>query len=59
MSAQWPAQFHLPGAFVTAEPYGSGHINDTYRVTMQANGAPTHYIVQWINHHVFQKSGCP
>ena len=47
-------QFQLPGAFVAAAPYGSGHINDTYRVTMQANGAPTHYIVQWINHHVFK-----
>ena len=46
--------FHLPGAFVSATPFGSGHINDTYRVTMLDQGTETRYIVQWINHHVFK-----
>ena len=46
--------FHLPGTFISAAPYGSGHINDTYRVAMRENGTPVRYIVQWINHHVFK-----
>ncbi|MCX7009875.1 MAG: aminoglycoside phosphotransferase family protein [Kiritimatiellaeota bacterium] len=46
--------FHLPGAFVSATPFGSGHINDTYRVTMLDHGRDVRYIVQWINHHVFK-----
>jgi aminoglycoside phosphotransferase (APT) family kinase protein len=46
--------FHLPGAFVSATPYGSGHINDTFRITMLDQGAEVRYIIQWINHHVFK-----
>jgi aminoglycoside phosphotransferase (APT) family kinase protein len=46
--------FHLPGAFVSAVPFGSGHINDTFRITMLAQGAEARYIIQWINHHVFK-----
>lgn len=46
--------FHLPGAFVSATPFGSGHINDTFRVTMLDHGRDVRYIVQWINHHVFK-----
>ena len=46
--------FHLPGAFISATPFGSGHINDTYRITMLDQGAEVRYIVQWINHHVFK-----
>jgi DNA-binding phage protein len=25
-------QFQIQGEFISAEPYGNGHINDTYRV---------------------------
>jgi Ser/Thr protein kinase RdoA (MazF antagonist) len=45
--------FQIRGPFSNAEPYGSGHINDTYRVTRQ-NGPPTRYIFQRINHNVFK-----
>ncbi|MEI6082938.1 MAG: aminoglycoside phosphotransferase family protein [Verrucomicrobiota bacterium] len=43
-------QFQFAGAMVTSEPYGSGHINDTYRVTC----AGGQYILQRINHAVFK-----
>ncbi len=46
--------FHLRGAFVSAAPFGSGHINDTYRITMLDHGVEVRYIIQWINHHVFK-----
>src|SRR5436190_1293278 len=44
-------QFQFAGEMVTAEPYGSGHINDTYRVVC----AGSQYILQRINHAVFKK----
>ncbi len=43
-------QFPLSGAVLSCEPYGSGHINDTYRVETQAGAL---YILQRINTHVF------
>ena len=43
-------QFPLSGAVLSCEPYGSGHINDTYRVETQASAL---YILQRINTHVF------
>ena len=47
-------QFQIPGDFVSAEPYGSGHINDTYRVVFDRAGGPVRYIFQRINHRVFK-----
>ena len=47
-------QFQIPGDYVAAEPYGHGHINDTYRSTFTHRGAPVHYIHQRINHKIFQ-----
>jgi len=47
-------EFQFAGEFSQAEPYGSGHINDTYRVTCAAGGQPRRYILQRINRHVFQ-----
>jgi hypothetical protein len=47
-------QFQIPGIFLSATPYGSGHINDTYAAVFDRGGARTRYIVQRINHHVFQ-----
>ncbi|MDD5728245.1 MAG: aminoglycoside phosphotransferase family protein, partial [Victivallales bacterium] len=48
--------FELYGDFVAAAPYGSGHINDTYRVVLDQGGSEVHYIFQRINHNVFK---CP
>jgi Ser/Thr protein kinase RdoA (MazF antagonist) len=47
-------------AFKSADPYGSGHINDTYRVRVVANdgddsGKSLLYILQRINHEVFAR----
>ncbi len=48
------AAFAIPGPFVSAEPWGSGHINDTFRVTTSPGGSVERTIVQRINHHVFR-----
>jgi hypothetical protein len=39
-------------SFLSAEPFGSGHINDTYRILTSNN---THYILQRINHEIFTR----
>ena len=48
-------QFEIDGKFTEAIPYGSGHINDTYRVTFRENGSSHCYILQRINHNIFKK----
>ncbi|MGN0867098.1 MAG: phosphotransferase enzyme family protein [Oligosphaeraceae bacterium] len=45
--------FDLRGVPTQAEPWGSGHINTTYRVTVDQSGREVHYILQGINQHVF------
>jgi Ser/Thr protein kinase RdoA (MazF antagonist) len=49
------ADFQVWGDFVDAQPYGSGHINDTYQVTVSLAGAPVHYLLQRINHAIFKQ----
>mmetsp|Transcript_19532 Transcript_19532/g.28392 ORF Transcript_19532/g.28392 Transcript_19532/m.28392 type:complete len:352 (-) Transcript_19532:250-1305(-) len=41
------------GTFQSATPYGSGHINDTYKVSFLLHDKPKFYILQRINHNVF------
>ena len=48
-------QFDIGGEFIEAHPYGSGHINDTYRVIFRSGDEPTPYILQRINHNIFKK----
>lgn len=48
------AQFEVPGDFVDAQPYGTGHINDTYLVRMRQTEAVVPWIVQRINHRIFK-----
>ncbi len=45
--------FALPGDYVAGGPYGSGHINDTFRVTYRQGRTNVRYIHQRINHEVF------
>lgn len=45
-------QFPL-GEVSGLQPYGSGHINDTFAVNAQKGGAPCRYILQRINTKVF------
>jgi len=35
-------------------PYGSGHINDTYRAEFRHAGVSAHYILQRINSNIFK-----
>jgi hypothetical protein len=48
------AQFELPGTFVDAQPYGSGHINDTYLVRLRQESRVVPWIIQRVNHRIFQ-----
>jgi hypothetical protein len=47
-------QFHMYGEYLDAAPYGSGHINDTYRARFSQGGTEVHYILQRINTNVFK-----
>jgi thiamine kinase-like enzyme len=60
--------FNLEGKLIRSEPFGSGHINDTYCLTCERDpilqkdrkmgtrkdGQETQYILQRINHQVFK-----
>jgi hypothetical protein len=45
--------FALLGQYRSGAAYGSGHINDTFVVTMDQAGTPVRYILQRVNHRVF------
>ena len=49
------AQCTLPGGEIEAAPYGNGHINDTLRVIVHADGGDRRYILQRVNSYVFPK----
>jgi Ser/Thr protein kinase RdoA (MazF antagonist) len=46
-------KFQIGGTVVNVAPYGSGHINDTYRVETRP-GDRYNYILQRINHRIFK-----
>ena len=46
--------FAIEGEFAGASPYGSGHINDSYRAVFRCNGSQSQYMLQRINHHIFK-----
>jgi hypothetical protein len=46
--------FNIAGDFVSAAPYGSGHINDTFAAVFSQGGTRVRYILQRINHNVFK-----
>lgn len=48
------AHFQIPGSLVWGEPYGTGHINDTYAVTFESHGTRVRYILQRVNRRVFK-----
>ncbi|MGL4854793.1 MAG: hypothetical protein ACRC37_06030, partial [Lentisphaeria bacterium] len=49
------AQFKVNEKVVDAYPYGTGHINDTYKVECTHNSHKVNYILQRINHNIFKK----
>lgn len=46
-------EFQIGGTFATGAPYGSGHINDTFKIDT-AEEDQYSYILQRVNHHVFK-----
>lgn len=48
------SRFNFEGEFVSAEPYGGGHINDTYKVVYKEAEKENWYILQRINSNVFK-----
>lgn len=49
------SRFDIFGEFQRAVPYGSGHINDTYRASYYQGGTTISYLHQRINHDVFRQ----
>ena len=47
-------QFRIEGEVVSAERYGSGHINDTRLVITKTENGEKQYILQKINKNVFK-----
>ena len=48
-------KFDFPGTLAACEPYGSGHINDTYRLTYETEEGIKHFILQKMNKNIFTK----
>jgi hypothetical protein len=48
------AQFQVHGEFLEAEPFGSGHIHETFRAAFNQGGVVLRYLLQRINQHVFK-----
>ena len=46
--------FRIHGDYLDGQPYGSGHINDTFAVSYDQGGTPIRYIFQRINHNIFK-----
>ena len=47
--------FDLRGDYVFGESYGSGHINDTFRIEVEQAGIRLRYILQRVNSNVFRQ----
>jgi hypothetical protein len=50
--AQLTANFSITGTFAGGQPYGSGHIHDTFRIRNGESGCPD-YLLQRINTGIF------
>ena len=48
------SNFTLDGRLVKSEPFGSGHINDTFSLTYRKDDRESRFILQRINHHIFK-----
>lgn len=46
-------QFMIAGEYISCVRYGEGHINDTFRLTVNDGGKEIHYILQRINNRLF------
>lgn len=48
------SRFRIPGDYVSGEPYGSGHINETFAVTIDQGGSRLRYVLQRLNTDIFK-----
>jgi hypothetical protein len=48
-------QFQVPGEFVSAELFGSGHINESWRVVLDESGKPIRFLLQRMNTGIFTR----
>ena len=48
------SRFRAWGDLIDVRPHGTGHINDTFKVTFGIAGASVHYLLQRINHNIFK-----
>jgi len=48
------SNFKVAGRLIEPEPFGSGHINDTFSLRSRTDAGERHYILQRINHNVFK-----
>lgn len=48
------SQFQIGGSISDIRPFGSGHINDSYVVIVEADERPVRYFLQRINHAIFR-----
>lgn len=48
------SRFNFEGIHNEANPYGDGHINDTFKVENIVEGECIHYILQRVNHLIFK-----
>jgi Ser/Thr protein kinase RdoA (MazF antagonist) len=48
-------RFEIGGDFLEATSYGSGHINDTYKILFRDGAALHCHILQRINHNIFKR----
>jgi hypothetical protein len=46
--------FSAEGRFIDGRPHGTGHINDTFAITLGETGARRRVILQRVNRHVFK-----
>ncbi|MBQ3098489.1 MAG: aminoglycoside phosphotransferase family protein [Kiritimatiellae bacterium] len=49
------ALFQVYGDIVSVNRYGSGHINDTFKIDLSIGGAPVSYVLQRINDSIFTR----
>ena len=49
------SQFSFQGTLQECIPFGSGHINDTYRLTYRLEDGLKHFILQKMNKNIFRK----
>ena len=49
------ANFDYEGKLLSKEPFGSGHINDTYRLTYETSQGTKRYILQRMSRNIFKK----